>query len=77
MRLKTSDYRPNESTMNNLIDAKLTNFETELRELFKNTRVMLIPGVPGIHSASWIPANFAAAGISYIYAVGLILREQA
>lgn len=77
LRLKTSDYRPNESTMNNLIDAKLTNFETELSELFKNTRVKLIPGVPGIHSASWIPANFAAAGISYIYAVGLILREQA
>jgi len=76
LRLKTSDYRTNATAMNNLIDAKLTKFELKLSKLFEKTRVKLIPGVPGIHSASWIPANFAAAGISYDYAVGLILKDE-
>lgn len=74
LRLKTSDYRKNGNTMNNLIDAKLTRFEQKLSKLFEKTRVKLIPGVPGTHSASWIPANFAKAGISYEYSVGLILK---
>ena len=76
LRLEKRDYRSNEDSMNNLIDAKLTKFEEELKILFEKTRVMLIPGVPGIHTSYWIPANFSASGVSYEYTVGLISKDE-
>lgn len=70
LKLRKTDFNKDLEKQNRIIDLKLTEFERELHSLFKNSKVKLIDGRPGIHTSDWIKAS---TNMPYQYAVGLVL----